>query len=374
MPIAAAMTSETLAIARPRPMAIMEAILAGFHRHAILYGFAGVVIATALLEAWLLQLPFDFQMVKIFSGPVLLILTVMILAGLVMEMVRLARLGHEGSAVTALWHKLRDDYLAPMRVANAVHAFLFMSAYMVGYTFIKKAIPSAHPFSWDEAFMLWDKALHGGQHPYELLSFLNVPAITFLLNVNYNMWFFVMFSLWFWQGFNGRDTRLRLHFLLGFTLTWFLGTCILGTVFSSVGPCFYGRLIPGADPFARGLAWLTTANETHPIWSLRVMDELWRNYETGTGLVNGISAMPSMHVGTSVLFAILGFASGKRWLGWTLSVFAGLIMIGSVHLTWHYAIDGYAGAVIAVFGWWLAGKLIDWARPDLATANPQGAG
>ena len=41
------------------------------------------------------------------------------------------------------------------------------------------------------------------------------------------------------------------------------------------------------------------------------------------------------------------------------------IMIGSVHLTWHYAIDGYAGAAIAVFGWWLAGRLIDWARPEL---------
>jgi membrane-associated phospholipid phosphatase len=95
------------------------------------------------------------------------------------------------------------------------------------------------------------------------------------------------------------------------------------------------------------------------------MRELWKNYETGTGIVNGISAMPSMHVGTSVLFATLGFASGKRWLGWLLTGFASLIMIGSVHLTWHYAIDGYAGAVIAIFGWWLAGRLIDWARPDL---------
>ena len=63
------------------------------------------------------------------------------------------------------------------------------------------------------------------------------------------------------------------------------------------------------------MAWLATANQTYPIWSLNVMNELWKTYETGTGLVNGISAMPSMHVGTSVLFAVLGFASGKRWLG-----------------------------------------------------------
>jgi PAP2 superfamily len=360
------MTAEPLAIHQNRLTAILDAVLLGFRRHALLYGFAGVVMLTALGEAWALDLPFDFRMVMLFSGPVLLILSVMILGGLVLEVIRLARARHEGSVIVALGHKLRDDYFAPMRISNAVHAFLFMSAYMVGYTFIKKAIPSAHPFAWDGTFAAWDKALHFGWYPHELLAFLNVPVVTFILNVNYNIWFFVMFTLWFWQGFSGSDSRLRLHFLLGFTLTWFLGTCILGTIFSSVGPCFYGRLLPGEDPYAGLMAWLHTANTSHPIWSLNVMNELWKNYETGVGLVNGISAMPSMHVGTSVLFALLGFASGKRWLGWLLSVFATLIMIGSVQLAWHYAIDGYAGALIAVFGWWLAGRLIDWARPELA--------
>lgn len=349
----------------------MDAVLAGFRRHALLYAFAALVMAAAVAEAWLLSLPLDFQMVKLFTGPVLLILAVMVLLGLVAEIIRLARAGHEGSVAAALWIKLRDDYLAPVRISNALHAFLFMTAYMVGYTFIKKAIPSAHPFSWDGSFALWDQAVHFGHQPYALLSFLNVPVITFVLNVNYNIWFFVMFALWFWQGFGAHDTRLRLHFLLGFTLTWFLGTCVLGTVFSSVGPCFFGRLIPGADPYAPAMAWLATANQTYPIWSLNVMNELWKTYETGTGLVNGISAMPSMHVGTSVLFAILGFSSGKRWLGYLLSVFAAMIFLGSVHLAWHYAIDGYAGALIAMFGWWLSGRLIDWARPELAAAaNP----
>ncbi len=359
------MSSETIVLTQSRLAAIAEAVLTGFRRHALLYGFAAVVMATALTEAWVLNLPFDFQMVKLFSGPVLLILCVMIIAGLVLEVIRLARSGYRGSVVVALGQKLRDDYFAPTRISNAVHAFLFMSSYMVGYTFIKKSIATANPFAWDATFAAWDKAVHFGWQPQELLSFLNVTFITFVLNVNYNIWFFVMFVLWFWQGFSGQDTRLRLHFLLGFTLTWFLGTCILGTIFSSVGPCFYGRLLPGEDPFAGAITWLQTANASYPIWSINVMNELWKNYETGVGLVNGISAMPSMHVGTSVLFAKLGFASGKRWLGWLLTAFASMIMIGSVHLTWHYAVDGYAGALIAVFGWWLAGRLVDWARPDL---------
>jgi len=44
------------------------------------------------------------------------------------------------------------------------------------------------------------------------------------LDVNYNLWFLVVFSYRFWQGFAREDSALRLRFLLGFTLTWFLGT------------------------------------------------------------------------------------------------------------------------------------------------------
>ena len=70
-----------LAIAKTRPSAILQAILQGFARHVVLYVFAGLVMAAAMLEAWWLNLPFDFQMVKIFSGPVLLILCVLIVCG-----------------------------------------------------------------------------------------------------------------------------------------------------------------------------------------------------------------------------------------------------------------------------------------------------
>ena len=357
------MSAGAIAASPARLPATLSAIRAGIRVHAMLYAFALFVCTAAVVESLWLGLPLDLEMVLIFSGPVLLLLLLMMAIGLTVEAIRLARSGYGGSALAALGAKVRDDYLAPRRIANALHAFAFMSLYMAGYTFIKRAIPLAVPFAWDETFMDWDKAVHFGRHPYELLApVLNFPPLTFALNVNYNLWFLVMFSCWFWQGFAREDSALRLRFLLGFTLTWFLGTGVLGTIFASVGPCFYGRLLPGPDPYLPLMAWLHESARTYGIWSLQVMDALWKNYETGEGAINGISAMPSMHVGTSVLFAMLGFASGKRWVGWLLSLFAALILVGSIHLGWHYAIDGYAGAVVAVFGWWAAGRLVDWDR------------
>ncbi len=360
---AGASTMTAFAHATGQASQTLSAIRAGVRTHALLYAFALFVLTAAVLESTILGIPLDLQMVMIFTGPVLLVLLVMMIVGLGLETIRLARTGHQGSLFAALGTKLGQDYLAPTRISNGLHAVVFMTVYMVGYTFIKRAIPEAVPFSWDETFMLWDKALHFGAYPHEWLApLLSAPPVLFLLNVNYNAWFFVMFACWFWQGFDGRDTELRQHFLLGFTLTWFLGTCVLGTLLSSVGPCFYGKLLSGPDPYAPLMTTLISANETYPIWSLAVMDALWTTYETGNGVVNGISAMPSMHVGTSVLFAILGFASGKRWIGWLLSAFALLIFLGSIQLAWHYAIDGYAGAAVAAFGWWAAGKLVRWDR------------
>jgi hypothetical protein len=353
----------SLAVGRNRMTDIFTAIRNGVRAHALLYGFALFVLSSAVLESQLLGIPLDLDMVMIFSGPVVLVLIIMMIAGLAREMVRLSRAGYDGSVAAALGIKLRDDYFTPTRISNGVHAVVFMTLYMVGYTFIKRAIPHAVPFQWDVTFMELDRALHFGVHPYQWLApVLDHPWITFVLSVNYNSWFFVMFMCWFWQGFGGRDSELRQRFLLGFTLTWFLGTCLLGTIFSSVGPCFYGKLLPGPDPYLPLMQYLAEADRHYPIWSLAVMDELWRNYETGHGIVNGISAMPSMHVGTSVLFALLGFRSGHRPIGLLLSLFAALIFIGSIHLGWHYAIDGYAGAAVAAFGWWMAGLLVKWDR------------
>jgi membrane-associated phospholipid phosphatase len=55
--------------------------------------------------------------------------------------------------------------------------------------------------------------------------------------------------------------------------------------------------------------------------------------------------------------AIIAFKY-RRWAGIMMTIFASLIMVGSVMLAWHYAVDGYAGILIAILCWKASGWLI----------------
>lgn len=340
------------------------AVRQGFRDHRLLYVISFFCLFAAYAEAALLGVPANLKPVFFLTIPILLAVGALLLIGLLVELWRLNRRKYEGAILPALWQKIHTRDFAPQRVSNALHSTICMTAFMTGFTAIKDLIPAANPFSWDKTFIDLDRVLHFGYQPFELLApVLNVPIVTFLINVNYNLWFFVMLGFCFWHGFAHRENRLRQHYFLAFMLTWFLGTGVCGTVFSSVGPGLYGRFyVEQVDPFKPLMSWLQHTSQFYPVYSMDTMNKLWESYVQGKGLISGISAMPSMHVGSSVLFLICAVATGKRWLIWATSVFCAAIFIGSIHLAWHYAADGYLGAAIALFSWWIAGKIVNWDR------------
>jgi hypothetical protein len=116
------------------------------------------------------------------------------------------------------------------------------------------------------------------------------------------------------------------------------------------------------DPFAPLMAYLREANQFVWLPALDVQEMLWTGYvNRGIQFGGGISAMPSLHLATSFSFALLGFAINRR-LGLLFALFTGLILIGSVHLGWHYALDGYA-AILATWPiWWAVGWFLDRPR------------
>lgn len=213
--------------------------------------------------------------------------------------------------------------------------------------------------------MAMDRALFLGHDPWRLLQpVLGTPAVTTAFNAGYHMWFFFMFAFWLGAAFSFRAPELRLKYITACILAWAVGGAFLATVLSSAGPCFWDLLELPGRPFTELMAYLHAANEVSPVWALNVQAELWKSYQGEDALVGGISAMPSMHVASSVLFAVMGFAV-SRALGWLMVAFNLVILIGSVHLGYHYVVDGIAGIAIALAAWRLAGWLVS---RDRATA------
>jgi hypothetical protein len=116
------------------------------------------------------------------------------------------------------------------------------------------------------------------------------------------------------------------------------------------------------------MAGLYEIDSVTPLRALRVQEWLWNGY-LGLGHFQGISAMPSMHVALPVLFALVSFKA-NRWLGWLFVAYTVVILVGSVHLGWHYAIDGYV-SVAAVMGIWGAVGWFVRRHPPAKPCPPQ---
>jgi hypothetical protein len=84
---------------------------------------------------------------------------------------------------------------------------------------------------------------------------------------------------------------------------------------------------------------------------------LWAAVANGIVVVGGgVSAFPSLHVALPLLGACAAWPR-MRWLAWGLLGYAIVLWIGTVHLGWHYAVDGEASALLIYPIWWLSGWL-----------------
>ncbi len=246
------------------------------------------------------------------------------------------------------------------RLANGLPMVLIMMVFMYVFSNVKAAIPVLNPLSWDGYLSQLDGALHFGTQPWEWLQpLLGYAPVTYLLNINYNLWFLATWMMWVHFAFADKPSELRTHFFLSFFTIWVLVGSLLAIWFSSAGPCFYGRLGLSPDPYAGLMAYLARANETLSVSALPLQDELWRGYIDDSVIVRGISAMPSMHNGSALLFALAGYQV-SRFAGHLLSAHAVLIFIGSIHLGWHYAVDSYLAWALTLVIWFAMMPVSRW--------------
>ncbi len=259
----------------------------------------------------------------------------------------------------ALMARMKAVLTDPAKTAAGLPAALALTIFMYVFTMTKAAVSVLVPFSWDQAFDQWDVALHFGYRPWELLQpVFGWWPITFLVNLNYNMWFVVMNVFWAYFAFIARPGPERTRFFLSYMGIWMVGGGLLAVLFSSAGPCYFTRLGLSPDPYAPLMEYLAGANAHAPIWALGTQDMLWALKQAGSGF-GGVSAMPSMHNATALLFVLMCPWQSKlvKRLLWAHLV---LIFLGSVHLGWHYAVDGYAAFALAIALWAAMGPVARW--------------
>lgn len=324
--------------------------------HALLIGLVVAHYVTAMLVEHLTGRPFGMGILGILGllagtlVPVFLLVMLVWRFGHMMLNVRPAR------PIAWLAADLRRVLLDPERLVGGAVALTALILFQKSFGYLKEMVVVLNPFSWDEVFIAWDRALHFGVDPYlYLMPLVREGWAIGGLNAAYHAWFFLMMFLLFLACFDRTNPRARMTFLVAHVLTWAIGGNLVATLLSSAGPVYVERLGLG-DTFVPLMDTLRAMSAQTWLPALGVQESLWQGY-LGRGEITGISAMPSMHVGSTTLLLCYAF-TWRRWAGIAMVGFWGLIMVGSVALGWHYAIDGYLGAVIALACWWIAARLV----------------
>lgn len=119
-------------------------------------------------------------------------------------------------------------------------------------------------------------------------------------------------------------------------------------------------IYPAAPP------WIATSNGTIPHIE-RISSEVYR----GLGITNfpsvynsiapnPVAAVPSLHVGYSVLFSLFAFGLfGRKW-GLASLIYPISMCIGVVYMGEHYVFDVIAGGLLAVAAYFIAPHVLRW--------------
>ncbi|MFV0492800.1 MAG: phosphatase PAP2 family protein [Pseudorhodobacter sp.] len=301
------------------------------------------------------DLPYENSAIRALFRIFTILMPVYLLVLLIWRIIAISRANPGKRPIPILMRDLREIATDFDGLLRGAFMLVGVSIFFGNFSVLKLSIPQLNPFGWDLTFAGLDAALHFGTDPWRYFwSFLGNTAGIHFLNAVYVFWLFLLYFVNFAGAFTRTDPQLRRTYFIAFLLTWGLGGNLLATLFSSVGPCFYGPLGLG-DRFAPLMVGLQAIHAATPITSLDVQQMLWAGYATGEG-GKGISAFPSMHVASSMLLALYAMA-WRRWAGWMMMVFVGLVQLATIMLGWHYAIDGYAGIIVAFLAWWGAGRI-----------------
>jgi hypothetical protein len=201
------------------------------------------------------------------------------------------------------WQRIRHDFLHRNRLVLALPILALWPITASAFSYLKSVMPLVQPFYLDPLLYQWDRALHFGMDPWRILQpFVGHTWITYLINLVYSLWFFVFQAVLVLQACATGNRRRRMQYLLTMALAWSLIGILAATLMSSAGPCYYGLVVGGPDPYvplmgylhniADNLSWNAFGHELRmPLTALIMQDLLWTGHVSRDfGIAQGISA------------------------------------------------------------------------------------
>ena len=221
-----------------------------------------------------------------------------------------------------------------------------LAVFSATYTWTKLFLPAYGGTLWDERLAAFDVRLHLGVDPnvFSLAIFEDGPRwASEALDLYYAGFIYtlVIGVAWFLADF--KRSR-RFSFAFSVALLWSAG--LLGYLaMPTLGPAFavqdLGLQIAAVFPLAAKMQNALAANYTQVLF---LLDHPGKDVLITPGF--GVAAMPSLHVAGHAFLFFWAYLTGSR-LRAVLLAMTILTFLGSIATGWHYAVDSWAGLLLA---------------------------
>jgi hypothetical protein len=239
-----------------------------------------------------------------------------------------------------------EDFLRSLIAAAPF--LLSWPLFMAGFTAIKTLLNDVVLFTWDSTFLEIDRQLHSGQHPWQWLG-IDAVGFTRFLESAYASWGVLLVAVPFAVALRGPNSVARTRFLTSLILVFILLGNLVAGAFMSAGPFWFDFAGGKHNEYAGLFDYLRQVDPDGDFSAIAFQRYLWHAYMNGaTQLGTGISAFPSVHVAVATLYALYAWPLGRLPRIAAL-LYLAAVMIGAVHLGWHYSLDCYAGFLGATF-------------------------
>ncbi len=248
------------------------------------------------------------------------------------------------------------------RFASALLPLLCCVPLIAAYNFFKQEYLPSAGFWFGPHIARTERAILGMDAWRITHGLLPTPWATQIIDLLYHIWFLPMIVGVALCSFARPGTLLSWRYLTSYALLWIVQGSALAYLFPAAGPALRAKLFPHSsfaalDTILQSQDSFLRAHGAPGLYAVQYQHALASLFGSPTVVIGGgISAMPSLHNAMAVLFACAAWSMGRR-IGIVATVYALVIWVGSVHLGWHYALDGVVAGLLTLVTWFGVGRI-----------------